>query len=165
MEDILMSLKDLVHEFLNDPEISDDQKDGIRDLWESHLIPGKELEKQGHLREAIQEYAKEHERPIRNHSDAYIVQSSYWFVGRVYRELGDMEKAVYYLEKSGELYKKYKVGAPPNIDLAEIYITQGRYGEAIDLCQELMDRGITFGVQEIQDKARKLKGDAENQDQ
>ncbi len=102
-----MSLNDLVHEFLENPDIPDYEKDDLRDLWASHLIPATELEKQGRLKEAIQEYAKEHDRPIHSDSDAYIVQSSYWFVGRVYRELGDLEKAVFFLEKSGELYKKY----------------------------------------------------------
>jgi len=159
-----MSLEDSDRQFLGDIQIPDSQNDGIQALMTPHLAKGRELQKRGLLREAIEEYAKEHERPIRSHIDADIVQGSYWFEGRAYRALGEIEKAIVALQKSNELLKLYGVGASPHEDLAEIFILQGRFDEAIGVCREYLDETPAWSIQQLLNKAIKLKEEARNQE-
>ncbi len=109
---------------------------GVRDLMGSHLLDGQKLWSQGKLHEAIAEYEKEHRRQIKNSSDAYIVQTSYWMVGRAYRQLGDLDRALQAYLTARELFKKHGVGSGTLAPLAEIYIEQGRFDDAIAICKE-----------------------------
>jgi tetratricopeptide (TPR) repeat protein len=113
-----------------------DDLGGVRDLMSSHNLVGQKLWSQGMLHEAIAEYEKEHERPIKKSVDAEIVQNSYWYVGRAYRQLGDLDKALQAYLKAHELLKKHRVGSGTHTALAEIYIEQGRFDDAIAICQE-----------------------------
>src|SRR5258708_11377774 len=101
-------LEGLVREYL---KREPDDPSGIGDLMGSHLLDGQKLWSQGKLHEAIAEYEKEHARPIRKSVDAEIVQTSYWHVGRAYRELGELDKALQAYLKAHELLKKYGVGS------------------------------------------------------
>lgn len=158
-----MSLEDFARQFLEDPEIPSGQKEGVRALMEPHLAKGRELQAQGQLREAIEEYSKEHTRSINSHVDADIVQASYWFKGRAYRELGEVENAIATLQKSRELLKTHGVGASPHEDLAELFISQGRYDEAIEVCQECLEDTPAWSIKQLLAQATNLKEQARKQ--
>jgi hypothetical protein len=59
-----MPLNDVVQNFLTNPDASDDAKNNIRSLMASHIITGMKFQRQGLLRQAIKEFAKENNRPI-----------------------------------------------------------------------------------------------------
>lgn len=129
-------LDDYVRKFMQDPEISQSVKDGINSLFTSHLASGQEFERKGMLQDAIVEYMKEYNRPIKNGIDAEIVQKAYFQTGEVYRELGNLTEALRYMQKARELLIMYGVGSGPHKDLAEIYMEQGRIDEAIEVYEE-----------------------------
>jgi tetratricopeptide (TPR) repeat protein len=112
-----MSLDDIVKEYLDDPNNDETAKDSIRSLMTSHLVTGVKLQQQGLLREAIEEFAKENNRPIHSSVDKEIVQKSYVHIGVVYRNLGEIENAKSAFEKAHELWQLYGVGTSPHGDL------------------------------------------------
>ena len=72
------SLNELMQKFLQDPGISQGIKDGVNELFTSHLASGQKYEQMGMLEEAIGEYAKEYDRPIKTKIDAEIVEGCFW---------------------------------------------------------------------------------------
>jgi tetratricopeptide (TPR) repeat protein len=142
---------------VGDIEIPDGKNDGLQVFFNPHISKGRELEARGLWREAIEEYKKEHDRPIHSHIDADTVQRSYWFKVGAYRELGETEKAIEALQKSRELLKLYGIGPSPNDDLAEIFISQGRLDEAIEMCLEVLERFPAWPTQQLLKKALELK--------
>ncbi len=130
------ALEDFVHRHFDTPDTPQSVKDDVHALLGSHLTKGVRLQTQGLLHEAIAEFAKEHARPIKSSIDAEIVQTSYWHVGRVYRQLGELDKAIAALLKAAELLQQHGVGSSPYEDLAEIFIEQGELDKAIEMCQE-----------------------------
>jgi tetratricopeptide (TPR) repeat protein len=130
---------------------------GVRDLMGSHLLDGQKLWSQGKLHEAIAEYEKEHNRPIKKAVDAEILQNSYWYVGRAYRQLGDLEKALQAYRKAHELLQKHGVGSGTHAALAEIYIEQGRFDDAIAICQDALPAYQHKYEQMLLEKATALK--------
>lgn len=152
-----MSMEEHLRKLLDDPNVDDFGKDDIRTLLDSHLQTGMNLQRQGLLREAIGEFAKEHTRSIKSDIDAEIVQTSYWHVGRAYRKLGELDKAIAALQTARELLKKYGVGSSPHVDLAEIFIELGRLDEAIEVCQELLKRSGNWNAKQLLAKAIAMK--------
>ncbi len=144
-----MSLDDFVQRFLDDPNNDEAAKNRTRSLIASHLVTGMKLQKQGLLREAIQEYAKENGRPINSDIDKEIVQESYVQIGVVYRKLGEVENATVAFQKARELWKQYGVGLAPHRDLAEILIQQGYLDEAIEICNELLEQIPDGGTKQL----------------
>jgi cytochrome c-type biogenesis protein CcmH/NrfG len=53
----------------------------------------------------------------------------------------------------------------PQDDLAEIFIAQGRYDEAIAMCQEVLDEVPSWPTKQLLAKAIALKGQAAKQTQ
>lgn len=133
-------LDDYIQKFMQDPENSQAVKDGLNMLLTSHLISGKEFERKGMLEEAIREYAKEYDRPIKNGIDAEIVQKAYCWTGEAYRELGRVDDALKYLQKAHELLNLHGVGTGTHSILAEIYMEQGQFDEAIALYEEYIQK-------------------------
>ena len=152
-----MSLDDFVKRFLDNPNNEPAAKDDIRSLMASHLVTGMELQKQGLLREAIDEFAKENSRPIKSSIDAEIAQNSYWHIGTVYRKLGDLANAKTAFQQAYEFWEQYHVGTPPHYDLAEILIEQGQVDEAIAMCQGLLDHVPDQATKELLAKALAMK--------
>jgi tetratricopeptide (TPR) repeat protein len=152
-----MSLEDVVKRFLNDPSIDEIAKNDIRALTTSHLATGMKLQQQGLILEAIQEFAKENNRPIHSDIDKEIIQNSYWHIGVAYRKVGELENAKFAFEKARELLKLYGVGHGPHYDLAEIMIEDGKLDEAIAICQELLSEVPDGGVKLLLAKALELK--------
>ena len=152
-----MSLDDFARRFLDDPKSDDAAKDNIRSLMTSHLTAGMQLQQKGLLREAIEEYAKENDRPIRSDIDAEITQKSYGHIGMVYRQLGELESAEAAFQKARELWKRYHVGVSPHHDLAEMLIEQGKLDEAIGVCQELLEDMPDGGIKRLHAKAVAMK--------
>ncbi len=158
-----MSLDDFVRNTLDDPNEDDEGKDRIRNLMVSHLVTGVKLQQQGRLREAIEEYAKENNRPIHSSVDKEIAQSSYVHIGETYRQLGETENAKIAFEKARELWNQYGVGTSPHYYLAEIMIEQGHFDEAIAICQEILDRVPDGGAKQLLAKAISMnKGNKNN---
>ena len=153
-----MSLDDFARRILNSPEVHEGDKKNIQALLTSHLATGRQRDEEGALKEAIQEYAKEHIRPIRSDIDAEIVQQSYWHVGAVYTKLGDEPKAIAAFEKARELWNQYRMGASPHGELAEILIGQGKLDEAIEICQEWLGESRSGWAKQLLAKAIELKG-------
>ncbi len=158
-----MPLEEFVQAFLDDPENTEQEKDSVRALMSSHRLEGAKLRSQGRLREAIQEYAKDNDRPIRSSVDKEIVQGSYSLIGMVYRELGETEQARGALEKALELWRLYRVGISPHDALAEIFIESGELDEAIAMCKELLTQIPEPRAKELLNKAQALKGLAKQQ--
>ena len=154
----MTSLEDYVNRML---AASDDDvaKSNIQSLMVSHLISGMKLQQQGLLQEAVEEYAKENDRIIKMEIDAEIVQKSYWHIGVVYRMLGQLENAISAFQMARELLKVHGVGASPHHDLAEIFVAQGRFDEAIEVCEELLERIPDKVVKQILVKAITMKKD------
>ena len=152
-----MSLNDVVQNFLNDPNNDDEAKNGIRSLITSHLATGMKLQQQGLLREAIEEFTKENNRPINSAIDKEITQKSYVHIGVVYQKLGEIENAKAAFEKAHELWKLYGVGSAPHYDLAEIMIEEGKLDEAIAMCKELLEHVPDEGIKHLLAKAIEIK--------
>lgn len=152
-----MSLDDAVQHFLDDPNNDETAKENIQSLMTSRLVTGMKLQKQGLLREAIEEFAKENNRPINSSIDAEIVQNSYWHIGMVYRKLDDPDKAKSAFLHAYELWKLHHVGTPPHYDLAEIFIEQGQLDESIEMCQELLEHVPDKGTKQLLAKALAMK--------
>lgn len=152
-----MSLNDVVQNFLNDPNNDEKAKGNIRSLMTSHLATGMKFQQQGLLREAIEEFAKENNRPIHSDIDKEISQSSYWHIGVVYRKLGELENAKLVLQKARDLLKQYHVGIAPHYNLAEILIEQEQFGKAIEICQESLEQGPDGGIKQLLAKALEMK--------
>lgn len=148
-----MSLDDFVQNFLDDPNSDQTVKDDIRSLMTSHLVAGMELQKQGLLYEAVEEFAKENNRPINSNIDKEIVQKSYWHIGMVYQKLGKMKDAEEAFQRARELLEQYRVGVAPHYNLAEIFIEQGRFDAAIEVCQEALEEGPDGGIKQLLEKA------------
>jgi len=130
---------------------------GIRALFESHLTAGQRLASRGMLREAIAEYTKEYGRPINSSDDAYIVQSAYGLVGSAYKRLGEFSLAIEAYERARSLMREHRVGVAPHEELAEILIDQGRYDEAIAVCNESLSSGHSWGAEQLLGKAIELR--------
>jgi len=154
-----MSLDDYVQKYLNNPNIDDAAKNDIQSLMASHLVTGMRLQEQGLLREAIEEFTKENNRPIKSDIDKEITQKSYWHIGTAYRMLGKIQNAKDAFEKALELWRLYGVGSAPHYDLAEILIEEGKFNDAIAICQELLDQIPDGGVKELLAKALAMKKD------
>ncbi|MBP7690184.1 MAG: tetratricopeptide repeat protein, partial [Thermoflexales bacterium] len=137
--------------------IHDFRKRSIQELMASHLARGQKLLNLGMIQEAIAEYEKDHTRAIRSSIDAEIVQKSYVLKGRAYRQLGDNEKAISAFLQARDLLKHYRVGSGPETELAEIFIEQGRFDDAIDLCREVLTRASNWNAQQVLEKAVALK--------
>lgn len=152
-----MSLEEVVQNFLNDPKNDDEARNNIRSLMTSHLATGMKFQQQGLLREAIEEFTKENNRPIYSDADKEISQSSYWHIGVVYRKLGDVENAKMAFQKAYELLKQYHVGTSPDYNLAEIMIEEGQFDEAIALCQDSLQNVPDGGIKQLLAKAIELK--------
>lgn len=152
-----MSLNDSVKKFLEDPENDGIAKDNIRSLMASHLITGMELQRQGLLREAIQEFTRENNRPINSDIDAEIAQKSYWHIGVAYRKLGEMDNAKAAFQSARDLLKQHRIGVAPHYNLAEILIEQGQFDEAIEVCQESLELGPDKGIKQLLAKALGMK--------
>jgi len=135
-----MSLEEYIQKFLNDPDVDDVAKNNIRALTTSHLATGMKLQQQGLLYEAIEEFAKENNRPIRSDIDKEITQKSYVHIGVAYKKLNDVENAKAAFEKARELWNLYGVGSAPHYDLTEILMEQEHFDEAISICQELLEQ-------------------------
>lgn len=151
-----MSLEDFVNRKLNEPGDESDKED-IRALMASHLRTGVKLQQEGKLREALEEFQKEHNRPIKSDIDANIMQTSYVQVGVVKRKLGEVNEAIAALQKARELLEIYHVGTYPHGDLAEIYIELGKYDEAIQICQEWRESSRSGSARDLLAKALALK--------
>lgn len=153
-----MSLDDVVQHYLDDPNNNDDPgKDSIRALMTSHLATGMKLQQRELLREAIEEFAKENNRPMRSDIDKEIVQNSYWHIGTVYRKLGESENAMQAFQRAREVFSQYRLGKPPHNELAEMLIEQGRLDEAIEVCQELLQLIPHGGTKQLLAKALETK--------
>lgn len=139
-----------------------DNKDGMATFLSSHIDAGLTFQKKKRYREAIEEFEKEHSRPIKSTYDADVVQSSYWFKGRLYQEIGDINNAVVAYQKARALFVEHNIGSPPHDLLAEIYIEMGRYEDAIQVCQELLDKFPAWPTKQLLAKAIQLKGGSEN---
>lgn len=156
-KDVFMALDDFVNNFLDDPNNDDVAKDNIRKLMSSHLITGMELQRQGLLQEAIEEFSKENERPVISDIDKEIVQKSYVHIGVAYRTLGEIENAKTAFMKAYELWKQYGIGSAPHHHLAEILIEQGQLDDAIAVCQEQLADISDGGIKQLLAKAFELK--------
>ena len=152
-----MSFEDYLHRAIEQSDLYEGDKNDLRELMASHLTVGQKLVRMGMVREAIAEYEKEHTRPIKKSIDAEIVQKSYILKARAYRDLGDNESAVVAFQQARELLKQYGVGSGPEVDLAEIFIEQGRLDEAIELCQEVLARASNWNAKQVLAKALALK--------
>lgn len=153
-----MSLDDFARRKLNSPDMYEGDKKNIQALLSSHLAAGRKHEDDGALHKAIEEYAREHSRPVQSDIDAEIVQKSYWHVGAVYRKLGDLPNAISAFQKARELLQRHSVGASPHGELAEILIEQGKYDEAIEVCQEWLQDSRSGWAKQLLAKATALKG-------
>ena len=152
-----MSFEDLLQRAIEHSDLYEGDKYDLRELMVSHLTAGQKLVRMGMLREAIAEYEKEHTRPIKKSIDAEIVQESYILKARAYRGLGDNESAINAFQQARELLKQYRVGSGPEVELAEIFIEQGRLDDAIELCQEVLARGSHWNAEQTLAKALALK--------
>ncbi len=152
-----MSIEDNLRRYLEESDLYEGDKDNFRRLLASHLTAGQKLAHMGMLREAIAEYEKEHTRPIKSSADAMIVQESYDLKGEAYRKLGDNENAIVAFQKARDLLKQHGVGFGTQVALAEIYIEQGRFDEAIEMCQEVLARGSEWNAKQLLAKAIALK--------
>ena len=123
----------------------------------SHLATGMKLQQQGLLHQAIEEFAKENNRPIQSDIDKEIAQNSYVHIGVVYRKLGDIENAKIAFKKAYELWQIYGLGSAPHYDLAEIMMEEGKFNQAIAICQELLDRIPDGGTKWLLAKALEMK--------
>jgi tetratricopeptide (TPR) repeat protein len=130
---------------------------GIRALFESHLTAGQHFASRGMLREAIAEYMKEYERPIKSSDDAYVVQSAYGLAGRAYKRLGEFHLAIEAYERARSLMREHRVGVAPHEELAEIFIDQGRYDEAIAVCNEALSWAPSWGAKQLLARAIELR--------
>ncbi len=148
---------------MQDPSTFQSTKDDLQAMWSSHLKRGEDFRFRGLLREAIQEYEKEMDRPINATIDAEIVESAFWQMGNAYRELGEVEKAIAAYQKALELFRQYRVGMWPHQSLAELYLEQGRVNEAIDLCNEELEKSNSWGAKQILEKAMALKSSGSRQ--
>jgi tetratricopeptide (TPR) repeat protein len=152
-----MTSKDSDDWNIGDIEIPDGQNEGLKFILNLHLAKGRMLMAKGLFREAIEEFKKEFERPIQTYEDADIVQHSYWFSGRAYRQLGEIEQAIDTLEKSRELLKLYGLGPSPHEDLAEIYISMGLFDDAIEICEECLEKVPAWPIKQLLNKALELR--------
>jgi tetratricopeptide (TPR) repeat protein len=152
-----MSLDEFVRKTLDDPNEDDEGKDSIRALMTSHLVTGMKLQRQGLLREAIEEFTKENNRPIQTSVDKEIAQKSYVHIGVAYRKLGETENAKAAFDKARELWNKYGVGTAPHYYLAEILIEQGQVDDAIATCQEILNHVPDGGAKQLLAKALAIK--------
>ena len=133
-------LNEFVGKFLQDPRIPRDVKNGVNTLLTSHLASGQKYERMGMLDEAIAEYAKEYDRPIKSVIDAEIVQKAYCQTGEIYRELRQVAKSMMYFQKARELLNMYGAGTSPHMYLAEMLIEQGQIDSAIEVYEEYVQK-------------------------
>jgi tetratricopeptide (TPR) repeat protein len=152
-----MTLEEYFRKLVEDPSMPQSTKDDLQTMWSSHLKRGRDFHVRGMLREAIREYEREMDRPINAPIDAEIVESAFWQMGNAYRELGQVEKAITAYEKALELFRQYRVGTWPHESLAELYLEQGRIEEAIDLCNEELEKTDSWGAKQLLAKAMALK--------
>jgi len=152
-----MSLEDYLRKHLEESDLYEGDKNNIREFMASHVMAGQKLFSLGMLREAIAEYEKEHARPIKSSADAEIVQESYVLKGRVYRKLGDNGNAIMAFQKARDLLIQHRVGSWPQVELAEIFIEQGRLDEAIEMCQEVLAGGQSWDAKQLLAKVLALK--------
>jgi tetratricopeptide (TPR) repeat protein len=124
---------------IEDPNTPQSVKNDLQALMASRLRHGVRLRSRGLLREALQEFETETNRPINTSIDAEIVESAFWQTGNVYRQLGEVEKAIAAYEEALKLTRQYRVGISPYEDLVELYLEQQRFDEAIVLCQESLE--------------------------
>ncbi len=156
-------LKNLFKKIMQDPTTSQGTKDDLQTMWDSHLRRGEKLQFQGLLREAIQEYEKEMERPIKSAIDAEIVESAFWQMGNAHRQLGETEQAVAAYEKALDLFRQYRVGVWPHGELAELYLEQKRVDEAIAVCEECLKQANSPKAREVLAQAVALKSGGSKQ--
>jgi tetratricopeptide (TPR) repeat protein len=150
-------LDDYVKKKMRDPTMLPSVKNELQIMMASHLRRGEVLRFRGQLREALQEFEKEMERPIDAYIDAEIVESAYWQMGNTYRQLGEVGKAMAAYEKALELFRKYGVGVGPQENLAELYLEQGQVDEAIALCKEVLEETSSWPAKQLLAKALALK--------
>jgi tetratricopeptide (TPR) repeat protein len=129
-----------VQKFMQDPENPEWIKDGLNTLFTSRLASGQKYEHMGMLEEAIAEYAKEYERPIKTKIDAEIVQKAHCQTGEVYQKFGQTDKAYAFFQKARELLNTNGVGTSPHKDLADILIEQGQIDEAVKVLEEYVQK-------------------------
>jgi tetratricopeptide (TPR) repeat protein len=154
---------DYMRKFMQGPEISETIKDGLNQLLTSHLASGQEYERKGMLEEAIVEYAKEYDRPIKSGIDAEIVQKAYCQTGEVYRKLGKVAEALKYLQKARGLLAIHGVGTVPHMYLAELYMEQGQIDEAIEVYEEYVEKWPqNNAMKQLLLKAREKRDSDEN---
>ena len=152
-----MSFEDYLKKYVEESDLGASDKRDVQELMASHLTKGQKFRNLGMIKEAIAEYEKEHTRPIKSSIDAEIVQKSYVLKGRAYRQLGDNEKAINSFQQARDLLKRYRVGSGPETELAEIFIEQERFDDAIDLCREVLTRASNWNAQQVLEKAVALK--------
>lgn len=153
-----MELKDYFKKIIHDPTTPQSTKDDLQAMWDSHLTKGRKFQTQGLLREAIQEYEKEMDRPIKTYIDAEIVESAFWQTGNAYSQLGEIDQALAAYNKALELFREYGVGVGPHLSLAKLYLEQQRIEEAIIMCQEYLEQSPeNWGAKQILAQAMALK--------
>jgi tetratricopeptide (TPR) repeat protein len=155
-------LDDYFKRKMKDPGMPKSTRDDLQAMMTSHLRRGEVLRFQGLLHEALKEFEKEKERPISAPIDAEIIESAFWQMGNVYRQLGEVESAIAAYEKALELIQQYRVGVSPHEDLAELYLEQQRVDEAIALCQECLERWPSGRARQLLARAMAIRsGDSE----
>jgi tetratricopeptide (TPR) repeat protein len=157
MEANTMSFEDYLRKYTEESDLGASDKRDIQEIMASHLTRGQKLLNLGMMQEAIAEYEKEHTRAIKSSIDAEIVQKSYVLKGRAYRELGDNEKAINAFQQARDLLKQHRVGSGPEVELAEIFIEQERFDDAIELCREVLARASNWNAQQVLERAVALK--------
>jgi tetratricopeptide (TPR) repeat protein len=155
-------LEDYLKRKVKELGIPKSTKDDLQAMMTSHLRRGEVLRFRGLLHEALEEFEKEKDRPINAPIDAEIVESAFWQMSKVYRQLGEVENAIAAYEKALELFRQYGVGVSPHEGLAELYLKQHRVDEAIALCQECLERWPSSRARQLLARAMAIRsGDSE----
>lgn len=150
-------MEKLYKKVMSDRSLPKEAREGLQALWTSHLRKGQEYQRQGKLREAIEEYRKDAERDILTDADADIVEISFCQMGDTFMELGEIENAIAAYEKALSVWREYGYGFAPHAGLAKAYLSQGRVDDAISICEECLETSRSWGVRQILAEAKRRK--------